>query len=237
MLKVVHLCAGYGSLSILHGISFHIEKGEIVTLIGGNGAGKSTAMKAVSGEIPMKDGKLFFNGQRIDALSPERRVHSGLSFVPENRGLFGGMTVEENLRLGAFRLHLGSKKLRKSIEEIWEIFPVLRDRAHQKAKTMSGGEQQMLAIAKGLMSQPELMLLDEPSVGLAPLLVKEIFSQIKRLREKGVTLLLVEQNVHYALDCADRGYVIERGRIVCEGSSGELRENEGIKRAYLGVQE
>lgn len=237
MLKVIHLCTGYGSLSIIKGISFHIEKGEIVTLIGGNGAGKSTVIKAITGQIPVSDGKILFEEERIDRLSTERIVRLGLSLVPEDRGLFGGMTTEENLMLGGFRLGLGTKKLRYAMQEVWDIFPVLKDRLHQKAGTMSGGEQQMLAIAKGLMSDPRLMLLDEPSVGLAPKLVQEIFSRIEVLRDKGVTLLLVEQNVHHALDCADRGYVMERGRIVLEGNCGALKNMEEIKNAYLGVQD
>lgn len=237
MLKVIHLCAGYGGLSILQGISFHIDQGEVVTLIGGNGAGKSTVLKAIIGQIPVREGKIFFGERRIDGLSPEKLVRLGLSLVPEDRGLFGGMTVEENLRLGAFRLRLDSKGLKETMEDIWEIFPALKDRLNQEVRTLSGGEQQMLAIAKGLMSNPRLMLMDEPSVGLAPRLVQEIFSRIDILRQRGVTLLLVEQNVHHALDCADRGYVLERGRIVIEGPCQELKANEEIKKAYLGVQD
>jgi len=237
MLKVVHLCAGYGGIAILNGISFHVDQGEVVTLIGGNGAGKSTALKAITGQIPVKDGRIFFEEHRIDGLSATRVARLGLTLVPENRGLFGGMTVEDNLKLGAFRLNLKSSELKMAMKEIWEIFPVLRDRIDQKAGTMSGGEQQMLAIAKGLMSNPRLMLLDEPSVGLAPKLVEEIFSRIDILKKKGVTLLLVEQNVRHALDCADRGYVMERGKIVLEGSSEELKSNDEIKKAYLGVQD
>jgi branched-chain amino acid transport system ATP-binding protein len=237
MLKVVHLCAGYGGISILNGISFHVDQGELVTLIGANGAGKSTVLKAITGQISVKEGKVFLGEQRIDGFSPERIVNLGLILVPENRGLFGGMTVEENLKLGAFRLNLGSKELRIAMDDVWQMFPVLRERLHQNVSTMSGGEQQMLAIAKGLMSNPRLMLLDEPSVGLAPRLVKEIFARIDILKQKGVTLLLVEQNVRYALDCADRGYVMERGRIVLEGSCQELKSNDEIKKAYLGVQD
>lgn len=237
MLKVIHLCAGYGGISILNGISFHVDQGEVVTLIGGNGAGKSTVLKAITGQIPVRESKIFLEEQRIDGFSPERVANLGLILVPENRGLFGGMTVEENLRLGAFRLHLKSRELRAAMEDIWQMFPILRDRIHQKVNTMSGGEQQMLAIAKGLMSNPRLMLLDEPSVGLAPRLVREIFSRIDLLKKRGVTLLLVEQNVRHALDCADRGYVMERGRIVLEGNSQELKSNDEIKKAYLGVQD
>jgi branched-chain amino acid transport system ATP-binding protein len=237
MLKVFHLCAGYGGISILNGISFHVDQGELVTLIGGNGAGKSTVLKAITGQIPVKESRIFLEEQRIDGFSPEKIVNLGLILVPENRGLFGGMTVEENLKLGAFRLRLSSRGLRTAMEDIWQMFPVLRDRIHQQVNTMSGGEQQMLAIAKGLMSNPRLMLLDEPSVGLAPRLVQEIFSRIDLLKKKGVTLLLVEQNVRHALDCADRGYVMERGRIVLEGSSQELKSNDEIKKAYLGVQD
>jgi branched-chain amino acid transport system ATP-binding protein len=237
MLKVVHLCAGYGGISILNGISFHIEQGEVVTLIGGNGAGKSTILKAIIGQIPVREGKIFFKERRVDGFSPEKMAHLGLTLVPENRGLFGGMSVEENLKLGAFRLRLNAAALKKAIEDVWQMFPVLKDRLHQKVHTMSGGEQQMLAIAKGLMSDPRLMLLDEPSVGLAPRLVQDIFSRIQILKQKRVTLLLVEQNIRHALDCADRGYVLERGRIVLEGSSRELMANHEIKKAYLGVQD
>ncbi|MGA1792062.1 MAG: ABC transporter ATP-binding protein [bacterium] len=237
MLKVVHLCAGYGGISILNGISFHVDQGEVVTLIGGNGAGKSTVLKAVTGQIPVGEGRIFFGERRIDGLSPERIARLGLILVPENRGLFGGMTVEDNLRLGAFRLRLKSDELMKAMADIWKLFPVLRARCRQKVSTMSGGEQQMLAIAKGLMADPRLMLLDEPSVGLAPKLVREIFSRIEILKKRGVTLLLVEQNVRHGLDCADRGYVMERGRIVLEGSRDALKANPEIKKAYLGVQD
>ncbi|MGA1842928.1 MAG: ABC transporter ATP-binding protein [bacterium] len=237
MLKVIHLCAGYGSISVLNGISFHVDQGELVTLIGGNGAGKSTVLKAITGQIPVKESKIFLEEQRIDGFSTERVANLGMILVPENRGLFGGMTVEENLRLGAFRLRLKSREIKDAMEDIWQMFPVLRERIHQKVNTMSGGEQQMLAIAKGLISKPRLMLLDEPSVGLAPRLVREIFSIIDLLKKRGVTLLLVEQNVRHALDCADRGYVMERGRIVLEGSSLELKSNDEIKKAYLGVQD
>ena len=237
MLKVVHLCAGYGGIPILNGISFHVDQGEVVTLIGGNGAGKSTVLKAITAQIPVKEGRIFFEERRIDKISATRIARLGLTLVPENRGLFGGMTVEENLKLGAFRLNLRSSALETAMEDIWEIFPILRARMDQKAGTMSGGEQQMLAIAKGLMSNPRLMLLDEPSVGLAPKLVEEIFSRIDIMKRKGVTLLLVEQNVRHALDCADRGYVMERGRIVLEGSSEALKQNDDIKKAYLGVQD
>lgn len=237
MLKVIHLFAGYGGISILNGISFHVNQGELVTLIGGNGAGKSTVLKAITGQIPVKESRIFLDEQRIDGFSPDRIANLGLILVPENRGLFGGMTVEENLKLGAFRLSLRSKELRTAMEDIWQMFPILRERIHQQVSTMSGGEQQMLAIAKGLMSDPRLMLLDEPSVGLAPRLVQEIFSRINLLKKRGVTLLLVEQNVRHALDCADRGYVMERGRIVLEGSCQELKSNDEIKKAYLGVQD
>ena len=216
MLKVIHLCAGYGGISILNGISFHVDQGEVVTLIGGNGAGKSTVLKAITGQIPVSEGRIFLGEKRIDGLSAERIARLGLILVPENRGLFGGMTVEDNLNLGAFRLRLKSEESKRAMADIWDIFPVLKDRCQQKVRTMSGGEQQMLAIAKGLMANPGLMLLDEPSVGLAPKLVREIFSRIDILKQRGVTLLLVEQNVRHALDCADRGYVMERGRVVLE---------------------
>ncbi|MGA1796951.1 MAG: ABC transporter ATP-binding protein [bacterium] len=237
MLKIIHLCAGYENIPILNGISFHVNEGEVVTLIGGNGAGKSTVLKAITGQIPVREGRIFFCDRRIDGLTPERIARLGLCLVPEDRGLFGGMTVEENLRLGAFRLRLGARDLRDAMDDVWEFFPRLKERAEQRARTLSGGEQQMLAIAKGLMASPRLMLLDEPSVGLAPQLVREIFSRITLLQRRGVTLLLVEQNVRHALECADRGYVMERGRIVIEGSSRELRENEEVRKAYLGVQD
>jgi len=237
MLKIVHLCAGYEDIPILNGISFHVNEGEVVTLIGGNGAGKSTVLKAITGQIPLREGRIFFGDRRVDGLPPERIARLGLCLVPEDRGLFGGMTVEENLRLGAYRLRLGTRELIRAMDDVWVLFPRLKERVGQKARTMSGGEQQMLAIAKGLMASPRLMLLDEPSVGLAPQLVREIFSRIKLLKQKGITLLLVEQNVRHALDCADRGYVMERGRIVLEGSSRELRENEDVRKAYLGVQD
>jgi branched-chain amino acid transport system ATP-binding protein len=204
-----------------------------VTLIGANGAGKTTTLHSASGIIPKTSGKIEFLGRDLEKVSAEKRVEMGLVQVPEGRRVFANLTVRENLEMGAYA-HRARSKLKANIDNVMERFPRLRERSRQPAGTLSGGEQQMLAISRALMSEPTLLLMDEPSMGLAPILVQEIFSIIRWINQQGVTILLVEQNAHMALNTANRAYVLETGRIVAEGPCAELRESEDIKRAYLG---
>ncbi|MGQ9630818.1 MAG: ABC transporter ATP-binding protein [bacterium] len=236
MLRIRNLVTYYGKVKVLHSVSLHVDEGEIVTLIGANGAGKTTILNTISGMVSPKEGEISFLGERIDGLPPERIVRRGISQVPEGRQVFGSLNVLDNLRLGAYqRYRRGQKReIEESLEDMFELFPVLRDRARQLAGTLSGGEQQMLAIARALMAKPKLLLLDEPSLGLAPMVVRDIFERIVSLRRAGTTVLLVEQNARLALKIADRGYVIENGRIALEETSSELLENEDVRRAYLG---
>jgi len=218
----------------LHDVNLHIEAGEIVTLIGSNGAGKTTTLGALSGLLRPTSGRIEFEGRDIVDLAPHRRVPAGLVQVPEGRRIFSSMTVFENLELGAYtRANRG--EINQDLNHIYELFPRLHERRNQAAGTMSGGEQQMLAVGRALMSRPRLLLLDEPSLGLAPLLVKEIFNVVKRIREQGVTVLLVEQNAHMALAVADRAYVLETGRIVMEGEAARIAGDPRVKAAYLGA--
>jgi branched-chain amino acid transport system ATP-binding protein len=220
----------------LQDVSLEEKEGEIVALIGGNGAGKTTLLNLVSGIVRPSRGKIFFKGEDITALTPERIVQMGIGQVPEGRLLFGPLTVKENLELGAFKRwgREQKQKVTKDFEYIYRLFPILKKRLVQKAGTLSGGEQQMLAIGRGLMGNPILMLLDEPSLGLAPLLAQEIFSVIERLKNEGTTILLVEQNARAALKISDRAYVLETGSIRLQGSAPDLLQNEEVKRAYLG---
>lgn len=228
--------AHYGGVRALQDVSLEEKEGEIVALIGGNGAGKTTLLNLISGIVRPSRGKIFFKGEDITALTPERIVQMGIGQVPEGRLLFGPLTVKENLELGAFkrRRKEEKEKVSEDFEYVYKLFPTLKKRLEQKAGTLSGGEQQMLAIGRGLMGKPVLMLLDEPSLGLAPLLVQEIFSVIKRLKNEGTTILLVEQNARAALKVCDRAYVLETGNIRLQGSASDLLENEEVKRAYLG---
>ncbi len=228
--------AGYGRIQVLKGVSLHVGEGEIVTLIGANGAGKTALINAVSGLLRAEEGEILLGGAPIHNLPPERVVRAGVSQVPEGRLVFPPLTVEDNLRLGAWLRHRGREKaeIETSLAGIYAIFPVLRAKASQAAGTMSGGEQQMLAVGRALMAEPRLLLLDEPSLGLAPLVTAEIFHVISRLREKGVTILLVEQNARAALRLADRGYVMETGTIVLSDRSDRLLANREVQRAYLG---
>jgi branched-chain amino acid transport system ATP-binding protein len=235
ILTVEHLSAGYGRIQVLKGIDLTIESGEIVCLVGANGAGKSTLLKVISGIIPAVGGKLLFNGQDITNRKPDHIVRMGLSHVPEGRQIFGDLSVRQNLILGAYARKTGKEEMERLFTFVFGLFPILKTRLAQKAGTMSGGEQQMLAIGRGLMSQPKLLLLDEPSLGLAPLVVEIILQVIKNLRSAGISLLLVEQNVNAALQIADRAYVMETGQIVVHGNAHELRENDNIKRSYLGM--
>ncbi len=234
MLSIRHLRVRYGPIEALHDISLEVNEGEVVTLIGSNGAGKTTTLGAVSGLLPLAEGQIFFDGQDITHLAPHKRVPLGLIQVPEGRRIFGTMSVAENLDLGAYA-RTDRANLRGELDEIYSLFPRLAERRNQAAGTMSGGEQQMLAVGRALMSRPRLLLLDEPSLGLAPLLVKEIFAVVKRIRDRGVTVLLVEQNAHKALNIADRAYVLETGHISMSGDAKTLAKDPRVKAAYLGA--
>jgi branched-chain amino acid transport system ATP-binding protein len=235
ILTVESLSAGYGRVQVLKGIDLTIESGEIVCLVGANGAGKSTLLKVISGIIPAVRGKLSFTGQDITNGKPDHIVRMGLSHVPEGRQIFGDLSVRQNLLLGAYARKTGKEEMERLFTFVFGLFPILKTRLTQKAGTMSGGEQQMLAIGRGLMSQPKLLLLDEPSLGLAPLVVELILQVIGNLRSAGISLLLVEQNVNAALQIADRAYVMETGQIVVHGNAHELMENDNIKKSYLGM--
>jgi branched-chain amino acid transport system ATP-binding protein len=233
MLKVENIDVYYGAIHALKGVSLEVKEGEIVTLIGANGAGKSTSLQTISGLIRQKRGKIMFSGRDISFSPAQEIVRMGISQVPEGRRIFANLSVRENLEMGAY-LQKGKEGLKKTLEKVYEKFPRLRERLNQRAGTLSGGEQQMLAMGRALMAQPKLLLLDEPSMGLAPILVKEIFSIIKEINEAGTTILLVEQNAKMALSIANRAYVLETGRIVTSGPAQELAESEQIKKAYLG---
>ncbi|MDD2903134.1 MAG: ABC transporter ATP-binding protein [Syntrophales bacterium] len=233
MLTLKSVQAGYGKLTVLKGISFHVRPGEVVTLIGGNGAGKSTTLRAVSGLLPLWRGVVEFNGADLTRLPPERIVTLGLALVPEGRRIFASLSVTANLELGAFHRR-DQRQARRDLEEIRERFPLLKERASQPAGTLSGGEQQILAICRALMSRPRLLMLDEPSMGLAPRMVNQVYKILRELKDEGTTLLLIEQNARAALKLADRGYVLETGRIILDGSAAELREDPEVQRAYLG---
>jgi branched-chain amino acid transport system ATP-binding protein len=236
LLDIAELRCGYKQMEVLHGISLQVMPGEIVALVGANGAGKSTLINTIAGLVPVRSGRISFDGTPISARPTREIVRMGMGIVPERRQLFGTMTVEENLLIGA---HARSdrpapKQLRADMEQVFELFPRLRERRRQLAQSMSGGEQQMTAIARALMAKPRLLLLDEPSLGLAPLLVDQIMEQIVRLRASGCTMLLAEQNARLALSVSDRAYVVETGRIALSGSGRELLGNERIQEAYLG---
>ncbi|MGI9952463.1 ABC transporter ATP-binding protein [Moorellaceae bacterium AZ2] len=223
----------YGAIHALKGVSLEVREGEIVTLLGANGAGKSTTLKAISALLQPRSGEILFQGRPLHRLSPQQVVKMGISHVPEGRRVFANLTVLENLELGAY-LSRDPRQMALALEEVWHHFPRLKERQKQLAGTLSGGEQQMLAIGRALMMRPKLLLLDEPSMGLAPLLVKEIFNIIQEINRSGTTILLVEQNVHTALQVAHRGYVLETGRIVLSGSAADLSGSEEVRKAYLG---
>jgi len=234
LLIVEKINSFYSSAQVLRGVSFDVKEGEIVSLVGGNGAGKTTIMKTISGMIVPRSGTIYFLGQRIDRLSPHEIVKRGVIQIPEGRKLFPPLTVLENLKLGAYSA-LAKGKREESLKRVFQIFPILEERKDQVAKTLSGGEQQMLAIGRGLMSLPKLLMLDEPSLGLGPLVIKEIFQVINEINGQGTTILLVEQNVKQSLALASRGYVLENGEIVLAGKSEDLLHNEHTKKAYLGL--
>ncbi len=234
MLEVRAIDAAYGAITALRGVSLRVGRGEIVTLIGANGAGKSTTLMAVCGVVPVKAGVILFEEKPITSLRPDHIVRLGISQVPEGRRIFAELTVAENLDLGAF-LRKDPAGVRQDLDYVYGLFPVLAERRRQTAGTLSGGEQQMLAISRALMARPRLLLLDEPSLGLAPLIIRQIFAILERInQEHKTTILLVEQNANLALQVAHRGYVMENGRIVLDGSGSELLDNEDVKKAYLG---
>jgi len=231
MLKISDLKVNYGGIEAVKGISFEVPEGSIVTLIGANGAGKSTTLRTISGLVKPRSGKIEFQGEDITGKDPSYIVSKGITMVPEGRKIFPNLTVKENLHIGAY---LRKDNLEEDLEWVFELFPRLRERHWQLGGTLSGGEQQMLAVGRALMSRPKLMMMDEPSLGLAPLIVRGIFDIIKEINNKGVTILLIEQNANMALQTADIGYVLETGRITMTGTGQELRNKEEIKKAYLG---
>lgn len=233
MLKVTDLVVSYGGIEALKGIDIEVNKGEIVTLVGANGAGKSTLLRSIVGLVKPKGGSISYEGQIILGEKSQNIVTKGITLVPEGRRVFPNLTVLENIKLGAY-FRKDTKDIEKDIDWVYSLFPRLKERSWQQAGTLSGGEQQMLAVGRALMSRPKLLMMDEPSLGLAPLIVKDIFNIIKEIRDKGVTILLIEQNANVALKIADRGYVLETGNITIEGSGKELLNNEDIKKAYLG---
>lgn len=235
MLELRSVNAAYGNIQVLHNIDLEIHTGEIITLIGANGAGKSTTLMAISGIVPVRSGKILFEGKNINKVAPEKLVSMGISQVPEGRHIFPELTVMENLDMGAF-LRNDAQGIKDDLDYVFSLFPILADRKGQDGGTLSGGEQQMLAMSRALMARPKLLLLDEPSMGLAPLVIKQIFEIVKRInKEHNTTIFLVEQNANQALHVADRGYVIENGVITISDSADNLLENQDIQKAYLGI--
>jgi branched-chain amino acid transport system ATP-binding protein len=231
MLKIENLQVSYGGIQAVRGVSFEVPDGQIVTLIGANGAGKSTTLRSIIGLVPPREGSILYNGEELRGKTTAEIVARGITLVPEGRRVFPDLTVEENLRIGAY---LRKDDLRKDLEWVYELFPRLKERHWQAAGTLSGGEQQMLAVGRALMSRPKLVMMDEPSLGLAPIVVQQIFDIIKKIHEEGVTVLLIEQNANMALHAADMGYVMETGTITFSGPGKELLENPRIQAAYLG---
>jgi branched-chain amino acid transport system ATP-binding protein len=233
LLEVADIHAHYGTIEALKGISLKVEEGEVVTLIGSNGAGKSTTLRSISGLTPASSGRITFAGEDITRIPAHEIVVRGIALAPEGRHCFPRMTVRENLDLGAHRRR--GPEIAEDLDRVFTLFPRLRERERQKAGTMSGGEQQMLAIGRALMARPQLLMLDEPSMGIAPILVQRIYETIAEINRSGVAILLVEQNANYALDIAKRGYVLETGRVALENESAGLRDDPGVQRAYLGT--
>jgi branched-chain amino acid transport system ATP-binding protein len=234
LLSIENLKVRYGAIHALHGISITVEPGEIVTLIGANGAGKSTTLRAVSGLCKCAGGRIVFDGKDLAGMAPHKILRLGLAQVPEGRGIFPNLTVDENLELGAFA-RKGRREIQSDRERVFTLFPRLKERLRQRAGTLSGGEQQMLAIGRALLARPRLMLLDEPSLGLAPQLVQTIFKIIREINASGTTIFLVEQNAHMALQVANRAYVLEVGNVVMQGDAKTLAASEEVKKAYLGI--
>ena len=235
LLELRNITSFYGNVQALKGISLSVEKGEVVTLLGANGAGKSTTLRTISGLIQATEGEVLFEGQAVQRLSPEAIVRLGIAHVPEGRRIFPGLTVTENIMLGASsRKRVTGAEMRADVEDMFTIFPDLKRLSKALGWSLSGGQQQMLAVARGLMAKPKLLMLDEPSLGLAPIIVQQLFAVFRQIRERGTTILLVEQNANMALSVADRGYVLEIGELIVEGSPSELRGNERVRAAYLG---
>jgi branched-chain amino acid transport system ATP-binding protein len=234
MLEIEGLSTGYGRTQVLWDLSLKVDEGEFVALVGANGAGKTTLLRAISGLIRPWSGTITFDGKRIDAAHPNSIVNVGLSQIPESRKLFTDMSIRENLEMGAYPRR-SWKRRKETMGEVFEMFPRLKERSGQLARTLSGGEQQMLAMGRGLMSRPRMVIIDEPSNGLAPLVVAEVFDLLKELRKTGMTILLVEQNVRQTLQIADRAYVLENGRLALEGACSVLRQSDHVRKAYLGM--
>jgi branched-chain amino acid transport system ATP-binding protein len=234
LLELQEIHTFYGSIEALKGISLEVNEGEIVTLIGSNGAGKSTTLRSISGLTPPREGSIRFDGEEVGETPPQDIVQRGISQAPEGRRIFHRMTVRENLELGAY-LRRDLQEIEKDLDRVYDLFPRLKERERQKAGTMSGGEQQMLAIGRALMAHPKLLLLDEPSMGLAPVLVERIYETIAEINNRGTTILLVEQNANFALEVSKRGYVLETGTIALADDAATLRENPEVQRAYLGT--
>jgi branched-chain amino acid transport system ATP-binding protein len=234
MLAVKNISASYGMIQILRDISFQVKEKEIVSIIGPNGAGKTTLVKTISGLLHPRTGAIRFRGENIEKLPPYEIVKKGIILIPEGREIFPRLTVEENLKLGAYTAN-GKDTVKEAKERVYQIFPVLKKKEKTLAQNLSGGEQQMLVICRSLMSNPDLLILDEPSLGLAPLLVEKVLDTVRKINEEGVTILLVEQNIRDSLDIADRGYVLEQGKIILEGKSRELLCNNHIKEVYMGL--
>ena len=234
MLTISNLHVSYGAIRALHGISLEVKQGEIVTMIGANGAGKSTTIRTVSGLVRPREGEILFEGEALDRLPAHEIVQRGVGQSPEGRRVFANMTVRENLELGAYTHRKNRAGIRSDMDRVYDLFPRLKERATQSAGTLSGGEQQMLAMGRALMTRPRLLLLDEPSLGLAPFLVQSIFRIIQDINSQGVTILLVEQNAHQALRIAHRGYVLETGRVTLADTCAKLLQNDSVRKAYLG---
>lgn len=235
LLELRNIASFYGNVQALKGISLSVEKGEVVTLLGANGAGKSTTLRTISGLIQAATGEVLFEGQAIQRMSPEAIVRLGIAHVPEGRRIFPGLTVTENIMLGASsRKRMSGAEMRADVDDMFTIFPDLKRLSKALGWSLSGGQQQMLAVARGLMAKPKLLMLDEPSLGLAPIIVQQLFAVIRQIRDRGMTILLVEQNANMALSVADRGYVLEIGELIVDGSPSELLGNERVRAAYLG---
>jgi branched-chain amino acid transport system ATP-binding protein len=234
VLEVKNINAFYGQIQVLWDVSLKVDQGEIVAIIGANGAGKSTLVNAITGLLPITSGEIIFLDKRIDHLPPHVITELGISHIPEGRRLFTEMSVQENLEMGAYSKNAW-KSRQKTMDEVYQLFPSLKERRHQLARTLSGGELQMVAMGRGLMSRPKLCIIDEPSNGLAPMVVIEVFQIIQRLRETGITILLIEQNVRHTLEISDRAYVLENGRVVIEGPCAMCLEHEHIRKAYMGL--
>jgi branched-chain amino acid transport system ATP-binding protein len=234
MLSLAAVSAGYGSFQALFGVSLEVPQGEAVGIIGPNGAGKTTLMRVISGLLPMRDGLMILDGRPVGGLPAHRMVEQGIAHVPENRRLFPRLSVEDNLRIGAF-IPQARRRFAEQLDRVYNLFPRLKDRRDQLAGTLSGGEQQMCAIGRALMSGPKLLLMDEPSAGLAPLVVAQVFQLVRRIRSEGLTVLIVEQNVQQVLDVVDRAYLLEVGAIKLAGTAAELKDNSFIRKSYMGL--